>query len=240
MEDADDRFGERPSKLDDLVAAFPLIFFYAALMAAHHNQLSVELRAIDGPGKLLVILKVLSECGLFLYGATVIVTLLFRNPPSVKAGGIAPRITALLGSFLSLGLLFLRPVSLPLGLQLVVLTMTTVGYGFAVVTLLHLKGSFSVMAEARRLVTDGPYTIVRHPLYASEFLYLFAVMLQFVQPWAIFIVTAQFFFQFVRMRNEETVLAMRFPEYQAYAAHTPQLIPGIYWCKGLSKAIQTL
>jgi protein-S-isoprenylcysteine O-methyltransferase Ste14 len=218
----------RPSKLDDLVAAFPLIFFYAALMLVHHSQLRNDLRAIEGPGKLLAILKVLSECGLFLYGATIIVTLLLRNPPSVKAGGIAPRISALFGSFLSLGLPFLHPVSLPLGLQLVALTMTTAGYGLAAVTLFHLKGSFSVMAEARRLVTDGPYAVVRHPLYASEFLYILAAMLQFAQPWAGLIITAQFFFQVTRMRNEETVLAMRFSEYRAYAAHTSRLIPGIY------------
>jgi protein-S-isoprenylcysteine O-methyltransferase Ste14 len=38
----------------------------------------------------------------------------------------------------------------------------------------------------------------------------------------------QFFCQVQRMRYEEGVLAQSFPDYAAYAARTPRLIPGIY------------
>ena len=38
----------------------------------------------------------------------------------------------------------------------------------AVVALLRLGRSFSMMAEARRLVTSRPYRYVRHPLYLVE------------------------------------------------------------------------
>src|SRR5262249_50533652 len=32
----------------------------------------------------------------------------------------------------------------------------------------HLSGAFSILAEARRVVSSGPYRFVRHPLYLGE------------------------------------------------------------------------
>ena len=48
----------------------------------------------------------------------------------------------------------------------------------AVMTLSFLGRSFSVMPEARRLVTAGPYGFVRHPLYLFELLGVIGILLQ--------------------------------------------------------------
>jgi protein-S-isoprenylcysteine O-methyltransferase Ste14 len=45
---------------------------------------------------------------------------------------------------------------------------------------------------------------------------------------AVLIVTAQWLFQLRRMTNEEKVLGAAFPEYAAYAAETPRIIPGVF------------
>jgi protein-S-isoprenylcysteine O-methyltransferase Ste14 len=102
------------------------------------------------------------------------------------------------------------------------------GNGLAVYVLMQLGRSFSVMAEARRLVTTGVYRIVRHPLYVAEELAVFGMVMQFLSWWTALLLAVQITFQLRRMRNEETILSETFPEYSTYKKKTARLIPGIY------------
>jgi protein-S-isoprenylcysteine O-methyltransferase Ste14 len=52
------------------------------------------------------------------------------------------------------------------------------------------------------------------------------VMMLYLSPLAVLIVMVQWIFQLRRMDNEEHVLRSAFPEYAAYAARTPKIIPG--------------
>jgi protein-S-isoprenylcysteine O-methyltransferase Ste14 len=52
-------------------------------------------------------------------------------------------------------------------------------------------------------------------------------MLQFAQPWSLFVFHAGFSLQWPRMIFEERILAESFLEYRAYAASTPRIIPSI-------------
>jgi len=82
-----------------------------------------------------------------------------------------------------------------------VLIITGASLSFAV--LRWLGKSFSILAEARRLVTEGPYRVVRHPLYVCEGIATVGVMLQVISPWALLIVIAAWMVQYRRMINEE-------------------------------------
>jgi protein-S-isoprenylcysteine O-methyltransferase Ste14 len=93
------------------------------------------------------------------------------------------------------------------------------------VVLRWLGKSFSILAEARQLVTEGPYRIVRHPLYICEGIAVVGVMLQVISPWATLIAIVAAMLQYRRMINEEAILNSAFPEYRAYAARTPLVIP---------------
>jgi len=88
-----------------------------------------------------------------------------------------------------------------------------------------LGKSFSILAEARRLVTEGPYRVVRHPLYICEGIATVGVMLQVISPLAVLIIIVFAMIQYRRMINEEKILTSAFPEYRAYAARTPLVIP---------------
>ena len=84
------------------------------------------------------------------------------------------------------------------------------------------------MPEARRLVTGGPYALVRHPLYAGEAVAVAGLAMQYAAPWSYVILGLQYAFQLWRIVNEERVLRAAFPDYAAYAARTARLIPGVY------------
>jgi protein-S-isoprenylcysteine O-methyltransferase Ste14 len=154
---------------------------------------------------------------------------LVRMRPVAKAAGWQPRVTALLGTYLLYLLPFL-PAQENLGIPLHLLSATLIitGNVLALIILLHLGRSFSINAEARRLVTGGPYAIVRHPLYLAEQIALLGVFIEFFSISAAVLMVAQLTFQFQRMRNEEAVLLRSFPDYGPYMARTARFIPG-FW-----------
>lgn len=102
---------------------------------------------------------------------------------------------------------------------------TLLGCAWMLVAALALGRCFGVLPEVRGLVTHGPYRLVRHPLYLGEFGAMAGLLLASPTPrnlaaGAVFVVA-----QATRMRLEERALANEFPEYVAYAARTPRILP---------------
>jgi protein-S-isoprenylcysteine O-methyltransferase Ste14 len=151
-----------------------------------------------------------------------------RVRPKRRAEGIEPRVSALLGTFVIPVVVLFPRRELPMTAEMVSTLLVLAGNAVAVCVLVQLGRSFSIMAEARRLVTSGVYRWVRHPLYLAEELVAIGVVLQFFSGWAALLLTVQIVFQLRRMRNEERVLAKSFPEYAAYRQTTAMLFPGIY------------
>jgi protein-S-isoprenylcysteine O-methyltransferase Ste14 len=96
------------------------------------------------------------------------------------------------------------------------------------VALTQLGRSFSVMPEARLLVTSGIYSRIRHPLYFAEAVAALGVLLQYRTVGAALLVAAQFAVKLWRMREEEKVLEAEFPGHANYRRRTARLIPGVY------------
>jgi protein-S-isoprenylcysteine O-methyltransferase Ste14 len=170
----------------------------------------------------------LARTGVLLFFVLAALLVLIRLRPLSKAPGLQPRLSALAGSFLLLGVALFPRHDLSIGLNLLSAGLIFLGHALAVVALAWLGRSFSIMAEARRLVTDGPYAMVRHPLYAAEVIGAIGLFLQYASPWTALLMMISLGFQIQRMRNEERVLGATFPEYAAYAARTRRLIPGVY------------
>jgi protein-S-isoprenylcysteine O-methyltransferase Ste14 len=151
-----------------------------------------------------------------------------RRPPLCYASGLYPRLAAVAGTFLGVGIAMLPPRELSSALYLASLLLILSGTVLATWAVIALARSISILPEARRLVTTGPFTFVRHPLYLAEFVILFGVALQYTEPWAFLLLIAHCFFQFQRLGYEERVLLGAFPEYESYAARTSRLLPGLY------------
>ena len=155
-------------------------------------------------------------------------SVILRDRPSGKASGFEPRISALLGTLAVYTFSLFPRREISPAEEIVSTLLILVGTVAAVYVLTHLGRSFSVMAEARRLVTSGVYRIVRHPLYLAEELAVIGIFMQFASLWTAVLLAMQIAFQLRRMHNEEAVLSEIFPEYATYKANTARLIPGIY------------
>ena len=82
--------------------------------------------------------------------------------------------------------------------------------------------------DADRLVTEGIYSRIRHPLYLSNggVGYAFVVLHMGFQPVALVFVVALFAFEFLLSRLEDRYLESRFgDEWRKWAAATPAFIP---------------
>jgi len=151
-----------------------------------------------------------------------------RLKPIRSAEGLEPRLSALAGTFLSVALVALPLTDIGTGLRVTSLILVAAGWVLSIWVLLWLGRAFSIMAQARRLVTAGPYAIVRHPLYLCEEITVLGVALTHFSLAAVLIVAVQWMFQLRRMTNEEKVLGAAFPEYAAYATRTPKIIPRLF------------
>ncbi|HZQ50114.1 MAG TPA: isoprenylcysteine carboxylmethyltransferase family protein [Candidatus Dormibacteraeota bacterium] len=104
--------------------------------------------------------------------------------------------------------------------------LATVGLAYSVWGLAYLRRSFSIVPEARRLVTGGPYAFSRHPVYVGEIATAIGVNLA-TAGWAAGLAVVYFVgAELLRMRWEERILSQTFPnEYPAYAARVPRYLP---------------
>jgi len=91
-----------------------------------------------------------------------------------------------------------------------------VGDGFAVMILIQLRRSFSIMSEAREVITSGVCRFVHHPLYLAEEIAAIGSVMQFLSAWTVMLLAVHIAFQFRRMWNEEAILSAVFPHYATY------------------------
>ena len=90
--------------------------------------------------------------------------------------------------------------------------------------------TWNVTVQAgQRLVSRGPYHLVRHPSYTGA-LITFVASCVLLESWvvAVFAAVALTFAFTRRIRYEEALLVKTLPGYQAYMSRTAKLVPGIF------------
>lgn len=77
-----------------------------------------------------------------------------------------------------------------------------------------------------RLVTDGPYRWIRHPMYTAVLAVVLPAAL--AGPWPSVVAGVALLIVLVaKYRFEDRLLSARFPEFDAYRRRTGALLPGI-------------
>ena len=133
---------------------------------------------------------------------------------------------AFTGTFSAIAAPFMPGGSHREGLVLVADILATAGLAYSVWGLAYLRRSFSIVPEARRLVTGGPYSLSRHPVYLGEILAAVGINLA-TAGWPGALLILYFIVcELLRIRWEEGVLARAFPnDYPAYALRVPRYLP---------------
>lgn len=171
---------------------------------------------------------------LYLFFCTIPVALYVTRPmPVSRDGRLVARAAAFGGTCMQLvvgafmpqhGLLFSPPTWLVTFASL----LSIAAFSFACLGLGYLRRNLSIIPEARRVVTGGPYRIVRHPLYLSEISAALAFVL--AAPYLTPTIALAFFIplQGLRARFEERLLTQALPEYAGYQKRTRALIPFVW------------
>ena len=108
-----------------------------------------------------------------------------------------------------------------------------VAIGFYFIFLVYKENTFTSatieVVEDQKVISTGPYAIVRHPMYAGALLYLVGTPLALGSFWGLLALSAIMSFLIWRLYDEESFLAGNLPgytEYQKKVRH--RLIPFIW------------
>lgn len=124
-----------------------------------------------------------------------------------------------------------RALEVALAIFTVALAVASVWFVMTAVRTLGKEWSLAArVREGHRLVTEGPYQIVRNPIYTGMLGMLLSTGLA-TSHWIGLLIGLVFFIAgtVIRVRTEEKILRAEFgPEFDAYATRVPAIIPGIY------------
>ena len=206
------------TKAYDLIMGLPLIVWFGYVEGIRMRpSLGAAARALLAhPADLYLNMVFLSLFAGVAFNLLAVYLIVMRGSPVQRSKGWLPNACGILGTFLSVGIAYVGPVELPFGLQTLSTALQVIGGVCSFLVLAKLGRSFSILPEARVLVTSGAYAFARHPLYAVEIVTIAGMAMQYRQPWATLLAAAVIAMLVVRSHFEEKVLTEAYPEYAQY------------------------
>lgn len=108
---------------------------------------------------------------------------------------------------------------------LMVMSLILIGGLINFIGLVTLRRAFTIMTEARTLITGGLFRWVRHPLYTGHFIMFLGSLLLRMHGYTVALYMVFVAGQVWRARNEERKLSQAFPPYEAYRQRTGMFFP---------------
>jgi len=117
--------------------------------------------------------------------------------------------------------------------SVVVIGDALVAIGFCLISIVYRENTFTSatieIAENQKVISTGPYAIVRHPMYASASLYLIGTPLALGSFWGLVPCVAMVPFLIWRLYDEEEFLSTNLPGYADYQKQVRyRLVPFIW------------
>jgi len=172
--------------------------------------------------------KMASHIGLVLFYLTMWLLILIRPAPIRRAAGILPNVWAFVGTYMPWLIALFPGHELSDTGYIVATSLILGGNVLALFVICHLGRSFSFVPQARKLVTAGPYALVRHPLYLAEEVMIIGTVMLYLSPMTVVLLAVHMAVQVRRMLYEEDLLRLTFPDYADYAGHTARIVPNIW------------
>lgn len=220
------------SQIYDRVMRCPVIAFSLLILCRDvlaFSQHALHDRAILEQFDIGLLAAMLARISQWMFVLLLSIQPLFRLRPIAKSEDMLPRVAALMAVGIPLTFMLLDRAPSSVAFNLTSVVFSLLANVACVVTAGVLGRSLSVMPEARRLVRNGPYAVVRHPLYLFEILGTGAVALQYRSLSAVGLLLAAVALQAARARCEEGVLDRAFRDFAAYRAATSFLLPAEPW-----------
>jgi len=105
--------------------------------------------------------------------------------------------------------------------------------GFAFIWRVYRENTFTAatieVTAGQRVISTGPYAIVRHPMYASALLYLVGTPLALGSYWGLLALPLMLPFLFWRLIDEERLLARDLPGYTDYQQRVRYRLVPFLW-----------
>lgn len=105
--------------------------------------------------------------------------------------------------------------------------------GFYFIFLVYRENTFASatieVAKDQKVISTGPYAIVRHPMYAGAFLYLLGTPLALGSYWGLLPIAAMIPLLIWRLFDEERFLAKNLPGYTEYEKRVKHRLVPFVW-----------
>ncbi len=132
--------------------------------------------------------------------------------------------------FLCIGLILITGPVFPANIFLLIIELAGVALGIWAIAVMGI-GRFNIVPdpkEGSRLVTRGPYRLIRHPMYLSLLLLTLPLVIDTFTIWRAAIWLMLFADLVLKLNYEEALLEKKLDGYSEYKHRSYKLIPFIY------------